>query len=285
MMNTVSRLSIAGIAALVLAGCSTAPPQSAQTPTVNVTGDWQGEWKCDRADAAGIGIVVLTLTQTGAAVAGHSAVTNSAQNRTGNVEGRVSGSEFSISGRDLSVNTNVSGDKMAGTFKSGICTGTLALNREPFQGTAQRNRLTTIAATVEAIDHGNRIVTLRGPQGNSLTFQVDPRVPNLQQVSVGDVVVVAYYQSWALSVGKSGSPAIIQSTRTAQTPGTYAARMRTIPATVEAIDGGKPSVTFKGPEGRSVEVMVADDPRILGQLKVGETYDVAYTEAVAVRVD
>jgi len=29
---------------------------------------------------------------------------------------------------------------------------------------------------------------------------------------------------------------------------------------------------------------MVEDPRILGQLKVGETYDVAYTEALAVRV-
>ena len=135
-------------------------------------------------------------------------------------------------------------------FKTGFCTGKLALTREPFQGTAHRTRLSTIAATVEAIDHPSRIVTLRGPRGNSVTFQVDPRVQNLNQIAVGDQVNVAYYESWALNLGKPGDPAgaIIQSARTPQTPGGYAARTRTIPATVEAIDGGKPSVTFKGPE-------------------------------------
>jgi hypothetical protein len=111
---------------------------------------------------------------------------------------------------------------------------------------------------------------------------VDPRVQNLNKVLVGDQVNVAYYESWALNRDFGG--AIIQTAQSGQTlPAGYAARTMTIPATVEAIDGGKRRVTFKHPPGRSHEVVVANDPRILGRLKVGETYDIVYTEALAVR--
>jgi len=77
-------------------------------------------------------------------------------------------------------------------------------------------------------------------------------------------------------------------TRTAdagQPPAVIAARRSTIRATVTAIDAGKPSVTFRGPQGRVQEVSVAQDPRILARLKVGETYNVAYTEHLAMVVE
>ena len=65
----------------------------------------------------------------------------------------------------------------------------------------------------------------------------------------------------------------------------FAARRTTIRATVTAVDAGKPSVTFRGPEGRIQEVSVAQDPRILAQLKVGETYNVSYIEHLAMVVE
>src|SRR5262245_34865848 len=139
-MKLITRPSILGVAALALTSCATAPAPT--TPTVHVTGDWQGRFKCDRADAGSAGIVVLSLTQTGSAVKGHATVTNAAVNRTGNYEGTVSDDQFRIVAADFSVDTKVTGDQMAGTFKSGICTGTVALGREPFQGTAHRSRLT-----------------------------------------------------------------------------------------------------------------------------------------------
>src|SRR5262245_13383563 len=116
-MKLISGLSSIAVTALVMTGCATGPAQT-QTPTVNVSGDWQGEFKCDKGDAGDVGVVVLTLTQTGTSVNGHAAVTNTAQNRSGNYTGTVSGDEFTISTGDLLVNAKVSGDRMAGTFKS-----------------------------------------------------------------------------------------------------------------------------------------------------------------------
>ena len=47
----------------------------------------------------------------------------------------------------------------------------------------------------------------------------------------------------------------------------------------------QPSVTFEGPRGGLTEVNVADDPRVLARLKVGETYRFTYTENLAVAVE
>jgi hypothetical protein len=51
------------------------------------------------------------------------------------------------------------------------------------------------------------------------------------------------------------------------------------------MDAGKPSVTFRGPQGRVQDVSVAQDSRILARLKVGATYNVTYTEHLAVVVE
>ena len=276
-----------GVLALATASCaSSAPPL--QPPTVNVTGDWVGTWTCDFT-SQGNGVVVLGLTQNGSMVSGPVLVTNSTFNRVSKIaEGVVSGDKVLTQSNDLTGTFTVTGDSMSGPFKTEICPGKLTLAREPWTGTASTSRLRTTVLTVDALDISNRIITLRSPAGDSLTMQVDERVKNLSLVSVGDTVSVAYYESWALSLDGSAATAGASMTRTAdagQPPAVFAARRSTIRATVTAIDAGKPSVTFRGPQGRMQEVNVAQDPRILAQLKVGETYNVTYNEHLAMMVE
>ena len=276
-----------GVLALATASCaSSAPPL--QPPTVNVTGDWVGTWTCDFT-SQGNGVVVLGLTQNGSMVSGPVLVTNSTFNRVSKIaEGVVSGDKVLTQSNDLSGTFTVTGDSMSGPFKTEICPGKLAIAREPWTGTATTSRLRTTVLTVEALDLSNRMITLRGVSGDLLTMQVDERVKNLSLVKVGDTVSVAYYESWALSLDGSTASAGASMTRTAdagQPPAVIAARRSTIRATVTAIDAGKPSVTFRGPQGRVQEVNVAQDPRILARLKVGETYNVTYNEHLAVVVE
>jgi hypothetical protein len=276
-----------GVLALATASCaSSAPPL--QPPTVNVTGDWVGTWTCDFM-REGSGVVVLSLTQSGSRVTGPLLVTNSTFNRVSTMpEGVVSGDTVLTQSNDLSGTFTVSGDRMTGPFKTEICPGKVDLSREPWTGTATTSRLRTSVLTVEALDLSNRMITLRGPAGDSLTMQVDERVKNLPQVKVGDTVSVAYYESWALTLDGPGDPAsagVIRTAAPGQMPAVFAARRTNIRATVTAIDAGKPSVTFRGPQGRVQEVSAAQDPRILARLKVGETYNVSYTEHLAMVVE
>jgi hypothetical protein len=54
-----------------------------------------------------------------------------------------------------------------------------------------------IQARVDAIDYNERTVVLTGPEGNSVKLKVDDRVTRLNEVNVGDIVVVAYTQALA----------------------------------------------------------------------------------------
>jgi hypothetical protein len=281
-----------GVLVLATASCASAPPL--QSPTVNVTGDWVGTWTCDFT-REGAGTIVLGLTQNGSRVTGPLLVTNSTFNQVTTMpEGVVSGdtvlteSQSNVMGGTFSGSFKVSGDKMTGPFKTDVCRGKVDLAREPWTGTATTSRLRTSVLTVEALDLSNRMITLRGPAGDSLTMQVDERVKNLPQVKVGDTVSVAYYESWALTLDGPGDPAsagVIRTAAPGQMPAVFAARRTNIRATVTAIDAGKPSVTFRGPQGRVQEVSAAQDPRILARLKVGETYNVSYTEHLAMVVE
>jgi len=60
----------------------------------------------------------------------------------------------------------------------------------------------TLTATVTAIDHDTRMVTLQGPEGNTLTTRVDEGVARLNEVKQGDQVVVRYTRAVAITVRK-----------------------------------------------------------------------------------
>jgi len=61
---------------------------------------------------------------------------------------------------------------------------------------------TELTATVEAIDYAKRTVTLKGPEGNSVTLKVDKSAKNFKNVKKGDQVVARYTEAVAISVQK-----------------------------------------------------------------------------------
>src|SRR5580765_2682786 len=63
----------------------------------------------------------------------------------------------------------------------------------------------TITASVEAIDHGNRTVTLKGPKGNYVTIDVPAGVQRFDSIKVGDKLTATYYENLVLNVQKAGS--------------------------------------------------------------------------------
>jgi hypothetical protein len=58
----------------------------------------------------------------------------------------------------------------------------------------------TVTATVTAIDQKTRMVTLKGPAGNSRTIKVGPEAKRLNEVKVGDEVTVTVTVGTAIAV-------------------------------------------------------------------------------------
>jgi hypothetical protein len=153
-----------------------------------------------------------------------------------------------------------------------------------------KERTAVMTATVEAIDLEKRLVTLKGPKGETRTIKVGEEARNLPQVKVGDLVTVKFYESMAVEVMKPGtaagagqSSAIVRS-KPGERPGGMATRTATVTATVTAIDKKKGTLTLKGPEGNLVTAK-AEDPKNLEKVKVGDELMITVTEALAISVE
>jgi hypothetical protein len=144
----------------------------------------------------------------------------------------------------------------------------------------------TITASVEAIDHGNRTLTLKGPKGNYVTIDVPPSVTRFDTIKVGDKLTATYYENLVLNVQKPGSKprdsgeAAVTRSDSAKA-GVTAAKQRTITAEITAIDMKVPSISFKGPNGWAYSSKV-EDKDALSKVKVGDKVDITWTEALLV---
>ena len=147
-----------------------------------------------------------------------------------------------------------------------------------------------VTAQVEAINHETREVTLRGPEGNNVSFVASEEARNLDQVQVGDTVIAEYKQDLSIQViaGDGTAPGageLSAMTRTAEgeMPGLAAVNTTVVSATVEEINLEANTFKLKGPNG-VVNEYVARDPENLKKAAVGDLVVITYTEAIAIAV-
>ncbi|MDM0021407.1 hypothetical protein [Variovorax saccharolyticus] len=147
----------------------------------------------------------------------------------------------------------------------------------------------SISALVTAIDPKNRIVTLKGPEGNEFAVMVDARVKNLAQVKVGDMVDATYIQSVALDfqtgngIRMASSTAAVDRAQVGQLPGGAAMKQTTMVSNIWAIDQAKGTVMVRGPFGHFTEVKLKD-PAMLNGVKVGDQMKMTITQAIATSI-
>ncbi len=143
-------------------------------------------------------------------------------------------------------------------------------------------------ATIEAINHGTREITIKGPEGNFVTITVPKEVQRFDSMKVGDTITARYYENVVLRLKKPGEKDVdtakAADTRTpGARPGGTSAEQRTITATITQIDPKVPSITFKGPNNWTYSSRV-QDKKALEAVKVGDKVDITWTTAVLVDV-
>lgn len=145
-------------------------------------------------------------------------------------------------------------------------------------------------ATVQAINANERIIILADGEGNVQTIEVDPEVKNFDQIALGDIVTVEYFESVALFLGSPGDKPgksenqIIQTAEKGDRPAMVAIDVVEIIATVESIDKENSKVKLKGADGNVITLKVDPSMADMEKIKVGNTIHARYTEAVAVSV-
>jgi hypothetical protein len=150
--------------------------------------------------------------------------------------------------------------------------------------------MTELRAKVDAVDYAKRVVTVTGPQGNTVAIKAGPQVRNLEQIKVGDQVVVRHYESVALFVRKSSEPpgavaaGAVEVAAKGEKPAGAMADTVEVTAKVEAVDQAARTVTLKGPAGNVRTFKVDPSVERLKDVKVGDDVVLRYTEALAIAV-
>ena len=149
----------------------------------------------------------------------------------------------------------------------------------------------TISAVVEAIDHETRVVTVRKPDGEAVTFTASDEARNLDQVEVGDVLIAEYVESVSIDVianegmeAGAAEVAAVARTEKGEMPGLAAMGSTVVTATVEEINLELNTFKLKGPDG-TINEYAARNPENLKRAAVGDLVVITVTEALAITVE
>jgi hypothetical protein len=148
----------------------------------------------------------------------------------------------------------------------------------------------TLSAQIVALDKENRLVTLKGPQGNERTIQLGDAVKRLDEFQVGDVVVAEYLQNLTIEVvaaegAEPGHGVMAAAARAPETerPGMLATETSVSMAKVAEIDLENNTFKLDWGEG-DVQEYVARNPENLKKAEVGDLVIVSYSEALALQL-
>ena len=125
---------VIGVALALASGCAQSDWIDWTLVTVNVTGEWRGDWAVSVPGTyAGNRPVVLTLRQSGPRVTGQMTMGSQAEGPIGSIEGTVSGDIFTFHDlrNRLTGRLQVNGDEMAGAGTNAGFPATVTLHRQP----------------------------------------------------------------------------------------------------------------------------------------------------------
>ena len=149
----------------------------------------------------------------------------------------------------------------------------------------------TVSAVVEEINHETRVVTVRKPDGEALTFTASEEARNLGQVAVGDVLMAEYVETISIEVmandgmeAGAGAVEAVARTEEGEMPGFAAMDATVVVSTVEEINIEANTFKLKGPDG-TISEYVARNPENLKHSMVGDLVVITVTEAVAIVVE
>jgi Cu/Ag efflux protein CusF len=152
------------------------------------------------------------------------------------------------------------------------------------------SQMSSITATVEAIDSGKRELTLKGPDGKMVVLEVPEQVKRFNEIKVGDHLTFQYSEALVVEVHKADSSAKLgmsEEIGTERKPGAKPAGVisRQVKATVEveAVDKKAPSITVRDSKGNSMAFRVQDAKNLEG-VNPGDKLVITYNEAVAMSV-
>lgn len=146
----------------------------------------------------------------------------------------------------------------------------------------------TATVTVEAIEQSSREVTVKKADGTYDVVYIPPTMTSFDKLKIGDKITARYYENMVLQFKAPGSKDVNSASggmmKADGKPAATTSKQRTITATIAAIDPAVPSVTFTGPNNWKYTARV-QDKAALAKVKVGDKFDITWTEAVLLSLD
>ena len=169
-------------------------------------------------------------------------------------------------------------------------------NREAPPAGIDEATLVEVIAKVTAVDMANRLVTIEGPEGNSVVIQVTDQVKNLPNVKVGDKVRIEYYRSAFVEIEKHDSggelgtevSAARVSAPEGQKPAGAIGVEMVRRAEVVFVDPYQKFISFRSPDRGLRKISLKDTPELqhyLKELKKGDIVQVTYSEALGISLE
>ena len=155
--------------------------------------------------------------------------------------------------------------------------------------------LVEAVATITAIDMENRLVTIEGPDGDSIVVKASAKVKNLSQVEVGDKVVIKYFKSITADIVKRSKDEqlgteIIGAKASAplgEKPAGAGVVEMTRRVEVVFVDPIQKFISVRDPDRGLRKISLKESPDLqhyLKELKEGDVVEVTYTDAMAIEV-
>ena len=147
----------------------------------------------------------------------------------------------------------------------------------------------TGTATIVAIDHAARSVTLRYQNGDEDTFTIGPEVKRFDQLKKGDTIRATYTESMVFEVRQPGAAApaasgAVAAGRLKNTPGGVIGAVQTATVTVKEVDAATGSITVTTAEGHTMRRVVQNKQNLAG-VKAGDKIDITYSQAVLINAE
>ncbi|GAB3276802.1 hypothetical protein [Parahaliea aestuarii] len=159
--------------------------------------------------------------------------------------------------------------------------------------TAKRAAAVQLEATITAIDHDTRDVTLEGPEGNLFTLSASDDIERLDEFAVGDVVVATYLEAFAAELREPTEQELANPWQEVddaeiasldELPAAAGVRVVRAVCSIEGMNRLLGTVTLLDPRD-NYHTVTDVDPEIMPELRIGAPVVVTFSQALALELE
>jgi Cu/Ag efflux protein CusF len=179
---------------------------------------------------------------------------------------------------------------LAFVIASALSAAALLAQAEGAKGVGAATK-STVTATVVKVDSANRVLSLKGEDGDVVDVSVSPAVKRFDEIKAGDKLNITYMEAALISVAKAESATplgmsveqTLEPKKGGDRPAGVASRRIKATVGVDSVDLEKRVIKVHTADG-STETFHIQDPKRAEGVKPGDKITLVYEEAVAVSV-